>query len=98
MEGDVIAELRAIMDSVGELIGWLVTLLTAIGALVAAFLGWSNGNEIRTLRGRLDTVETTLQTVLMILAGRGGVPGGLPPGPGQPPPAAGPTPRAPEQP
>lgn len=46
----------------------------AVTALLAALAGWSNGRQIGELRGRIDAVERTTQTVLVILAGRGAPP------------------------
>ena len=43
---------------------------TAVAAVLAAIGAWSNARRIDRLTGRVDGLERTVQTVLMILAGR----------------------------
>ena len=42
----------------------------AVAAVLAAIGAWSNARRIDRLTGRVDGLERTVQTVLMILAGR----------------------------
>jgi hypothetical protein len=48
------------METIGE--------IAAVAAAAAALGAWSNGNQIGKLRGRVDAIETTQQTMLTILA------------------------------
>ena len=58
---------------------------TAVAAILAAAGAWSNARRIDRLTGRVDALERTVQTVLMILAGRAASAAGG----SLPPPAAG---------
>ena len=72
-----------------ETVGDIAAVAAAITAAFAALGSWSNGRQIGELRGRVDAIETTQQTMLTILAGAPPAsPPASPPTPARPSPAS----------
>ena len=51
-----------------ETVGDIAAVAAAVTAAFAALGSWSNGRQIGELRGRVDAIETTQQTILTIVA------------------------------